>query len=66
MTAQLNVRYHRPTPLFEPLTITGRQVAVEGRKIRTVGDISAGGELCVSVEALFINKHLERPRAAEE
>ncbi len=66
MTAQLNVRYHRPTPLFEPLTITGRQVSVEGRKIRTVGDISADGEVCVSVEGLFINKHLPRPRATDE
>lgn len=66
MTAQLNVRYHRPTPLFEPLTITGRQVAVEGRKIRTVGDITFGGEVCVSVEALFVNKQLPRPRGAEQ
>jgi acyl-coenzyme A thioesterase PaaI-like protein len=55
MTAQLSLRYRRPTPLFEPLTITARQVSVDGRKIRTVGSISARGEVCVEAEGLFIH-----------
>lgn len=29
----------------------------------TVGDITAGGSVYVSVEGLFVNKHLPRPRA---
>ena len=62
MTAELTLRYRRPTPLFEPLTVTGRQVHVDGRKIRTVGRIEAGGEVCVEAEGLFIAKHLPRPR----
>ncbi len=62
MTAELTLRYHRPTPLFETLTVTGRQVSVDGRKIRTTGAISAGGKVCVSAEGLFIAKHLPRPR----
>ncbi|SDD12804.1 PaaI family thioesterase [Rhodococcus tukisamuensis] len=63
MTAQLNVRYHRPTPLFEPLTITGKQMSVEGRKIHTVGDIKTEtGDVCVSVEGLFIDAAVPRPR----
>lgn len=62
MTAQLTLRYHRPTPLFEPLTVTGSQVGAEGRKIRTNGAITARGETCVSAEGLFIAKHLPRPR----
>jgi len=63
MTAQLNVRYHRPTPLFEPLTVTGKQMSVEGRKINTVGSITtADGEVCVSVEGLFIDAAVPRPR----
>lgn len=62
-TAQLNVRYHRPTPLFEPLTVTGRLVRQDGRKIDTVGEIkTADGTVCVSVEALFIDKTVPRPR----
>lgn len=62
MTAELTLRYHRPTPLFEPLTVTGRQTSVEGRKIRTVGTIEADGEVCVSAEGLFIAVHPARPR----
>jgi hypothetical protein len=62
MTAQLTLRYHRTTPLFEPLTVTGRQVSVDGRKIRTEGTITADGEVCVSADGLFIAKHLPRPR----
>lgn len=61
MTAELTLRYRRPTPLFEPLTITARQVSVDGARIRTVGAISAGGRACVTAEGLFINKHLPRP-----
>jgi acyl-coenzyme A thioesterase PaaI-like protein len=63
MTAQLTIRYRQPTPLFEPLEITARQVSVDGRKIRTVGTISARGEECVVAEGLFVNKHLPRPTA---
>ncbi|TDC56273.1 PaaI family thioesterase, partial [Actinomadura sp. KC345] len=62
MTAELTLRYHRLTPLFEPLTISARQLSVDGRKIRTEGAISAGGETCVTAEALFIAKHPPRPR----
>ena len=64
MTATLTLRYRRPTPLFQPLTITARQVGVDGRKIRTVGAISAGGEECVTAEGLFVNKHMPRPGAS--
>ncbi|MFB4306589.1 PaaI family thioesterase [Actinomadura sp. GTD37] len=62
MTAELTLRYHRTTPLFEPLTVTARQVSVDGRKIRTTGEIAANGETCVSAEGLFIAKHPPRPR----
>ena len=63
MTGTLTLRYRRPTPLFEPLEITARQVGVDGRKIRTAGSISARGEECVQAEGLFIAKHLPRPGA---
>lgn len=61
MTAELTLRYLRPTPLFEPLTVTGRQISVDGKKIRTVGSITAGGRECVTAEGLFIAKQLPRP-----
>jgi acyl-coenzyme A thioesterase PaaI-like protein len=62
MTGTLTLRYHRPTPLFVELIVRARQVSVEGRKIRTTGEILLGDEVCVSAEGLFINKHLPRPR----
>lgn len=62
MTGTLTLRYHRPTPLFVELTVRARQVSVDGRKITTTGEILADGEVCVSAEGLFINRHLPRPR----
>lgn len=62
MTAQLTLRYHRPTPLFRPLTVTARQERSEGRKIWTTGEIRDGEDLCVSAEGLFIDKMVPRPR----
>jgi acyl-coenzyme A thioesterase PaaI-like protein len=61
MTAELTLRYLRPTPLFEPLTVTGRQISVDGKKIRTIGSITAGGQECVTAQGLFIAKQLPRP-----
>jgi hypothetical protein len=54
MTAELTLRYERPAPLFTPLTVTGRQLSVDGRKIRAAGAIYAEGKACVSAEGLFI------------
>lgn len=62
MTAELTLRYRRLTPLFEPLTVTARQVSIDGRKIRTQGAISAGGQACVEASGLFIARHVPRPR----
>lgn len=54
MTAELTLRFRRPTPLFEPLTVTGRLVAVDGRRIRTEGAILADGKVCVSATGIFV------------
>lgn len=61
MTAELKLRYRRPVPLFEPLTITGRQVCADGRKISAVGSVSARGEECVLAEGVFVAKQLPLP-----
>lgn len=63
MTGTLTLRYHRPTPLFEELSVTARQLWVRGRRIGTSGEITAGGELCVSAEGIFVDKQVPRPRA---
>jgi uncharacterized protein (TIGR00369 family) len=62
-TGELTLRYHRPTPLFEQLTVSGRQTAVDGRKIWTEGAIrDAAGEVCVSAKGLFITPRPEAIR----
>ncbi|MEO9140236.1 MAG: PaaI family thioesterase [Jatrophihabitans sp.] len=66
MTANLELRYHRPTPLFEQLTVLGRQVRVDGRKIFTEGRIMLGDEVCVSANGLFIDKQIPRPRQSTD
>jgi acyl-coenzyme A thioesterase PaaI-like protein len=53
-TAELTLRYRRPVPLDVPLTLTARQVSVDGRKLFTTGTIEADGQACVTAEALFI------------
>jgi acyl-coenzyme A thioesterase PaaI-like protein len=54
MTAGLTIRYHRPTPLYRDLTITAWNESIEGRKIRSRGEIRVDGEVCVSAEGLFV------------
>lgn len=54
-TAQLNVSYHRPTPLHQPLEFTAWVAAREGRKITLHGECHANGERVTSCEALFIH-----------
>src|SRR5690606_41843894 len=65
MTAELTLRYHRLTPLFEPITVAARQVSVGGRTLRTTGEIKANGEPCVTAEGLFIATYPPRPRRAD-
>ncbi|MCK8672101.1 PaaI family thioesterase [Rhodococcus sp. HM1] len=61
-TAQLTVRYHRPLPLFVPLTIAARLREREGRKIWATGEIVVDGKVAVSAEGLFIEP---RPKAVQ-
>lgn len=55
MTGRLVVHYRSPTPLHEPLRITGTFDRVEGRKIFTTGTLHAGSRLCAEAEGLFIS-----------
>lgn len=54
MTVCLDVDYHSPTPILEPLVLTGRQVRVEGRKIWSQGALHAGDRLCATAEGFFV------------
>lgn len=54
-TKNLAVTYHHPTPLNVNLVLKARLLAVEGRKIRVVGEMYAGERMTASAEALFIS-----------
>jgi acyl-coenzyme A thioesterase PaaI-like protein len=54
MTGRLEISYRSPTPLHTPLRVTGRFDRVEGRKIFTSGEITAGDRLCAEAVGLFI------------
>jgi uncharacterized protein (TIGR00369 family) len=43
-TIELSVRYHRPTPTGEPITIRGRLVRSEGRDLWMEGEIRDGND----------------------
>ena len=55
MTARLTVSYRSPTPLHTDLRLEGELVAVEGRKIFTVGRCFRGDVLTAEAEGLFIS-----------
>jgi acyl-coenzyme A thioesterase PaaI-like protein len=54
VTGRLTVRYRRPTPLHTAVTLEARTTRVEGRRIRTIGTLRAGGEITADAEALFV------------
>ena len=62
-TGTLTVRYERPTPIGEELTFDAGVDRTEGRKVFTVGTISARGAVTARAEGVFIR--VEQPVAAD-
>lgn len=54
LTGTLTVTYRRPTPLLAPLELVARQIAVDGRKVRSWGAIYHDGELTAEAEGVFV------------
>jgi acyl-coenzyme A thioesterase PaaI-like protein len=55
MTATLQLRYRRPTPLHRPLVARARVEESDGRKTTISGEIArADGRVCVEASGLFI------------
>jgi acyl-coenzyme A thioesterase PaaI-like protein len=59
MTAELTVRYRKPTPIGVPLALRARTDSVDGRQVRASGEITADGVVTAEAHGLFI-----RPTAA--
>jgi acyl-coenzyme A thioesterase PaaI-like protein len=66
MTAELTVRYRRPTPYDVPLTIRARTDAVDGRRVHASAEIVADGEVTASASALFLRPSAERVTMLEQ
>lgn len=62
MTGTLTVRYRKPTPLHVELSLEGRVLRVEGRKIFTAGSMHAGDVLTAEAEGIFISVDLTKMR----
>lgn len=63
MTGTLIVRYRRPTPLHQELSIEGEWVRSEGRKTFCEGRIIANGEVTAEAEGIFVAVPRERMEA---
>ncbi len=54
VTASLNVRYVRPTPMGVPLEVRGRVEEIKGRKVVVSATVSANGEVCAIGEVVAV------------
>jgi acyl-coenzyme A thioesterase PaaI-like protein len=54
MTVQLSLRYRRPTPIGVPLTVAAQLDRIKGRKLHLSATISAGGQVTVDADAIFL------------
>lgn len=54
VTASLNVRYLRPTPMGVALEIRGRVEEIKGRKIVVSAKVFAAGEVCATGEVVAV------------
>ena len=60
MTGTLTIVYRSPTPLYTEVTLEAHTTSIEGRKVRTVGTLSAGDRLCAEAHGIFILVEHER------
>jgi len=54
VTASLEVKYLRPTPIGVPLEVRGRVKEIKGRKTIVSATVSAGGEICARGEVVAV------------
>jgi acyl-coenzyme A thioesterase PaaI-like protein len=59
-TAELTVRYRRPTPYGAPLTLRGRADGVDGRRVYTSAEIVVDDVVTAEAKGLFLMPSPER------
>ena len=65
-TAQLTVRYRRPTPYDVPLLLRARTDSVEGRTVTSSGEIVADGVVTAEASGVFKMPSPQRVAALQE
>ena len=65
-TAQLTVRYRRPTPYDVPLVLRARTDRIDGRTVMSSGEILADGEVTAEAHGVFKMPSPERIAALQE
>jgi acyl-coenzyme A thioesterase PaaI-like protein len=54
VTAELAIRFRRPTPSAHPIRLVGRVVAIEGDRVTVETKVSSGGHVTVTSRAIFV------------
>ncbi|MEE4272665.1 MAG: PaaI family thioesterase [Thermoanaerobaculales bacterium] len=54
VTASINVRYLRPTPMGVELEVRGKVEEIKGRKVVVSATVSADGEICATGEVVAV------------
>jgi acyl-coenzyme A thioesterase PaaI-like protein len=65
-TAELTVRYRRPTPYGVPLTLRGRTDSVDGRRVHASAEIVVDDVTTAEAKALFLMPSPERRAQIQE
>lgn len=60
MTGTLTIVYRSPTPLYTELRFEAKTENIDGRKVHTLGTLSAGDRLCAEADGIFIAVARER------
>jgi acyl-coenzyme A thioesterase PaaI-like protein len=60
MTAELTIRYRKPTPIGVPLSLRARTDSIDDRRVRASGEIVADGVVTAEAHGLFIRPTPER------
>lgn len=60
VTAELTVRYRKPTPL-EAVTLTARAVEVSGKRVVVEAEVRSGAEVTATGRGLFVEVGPEHP-----
>lgn len=60
MTAELTIRYRKPTPIDVPLRVQARTESIDERRVHTTGEIVHDGMVTASATGLFIRPTKER------